>query len=102
MKTLKEKIEVMQAAERGEPIEFISRRFWEGEPPLGWRKIDPALTTDWNWQQFDYRVAPKPFEVWVNIYPGNGNICSHPDKETADKFAKKDRIRCVKLREVVE
>ena len=96
MKTLKEKIEVMQAAERGEQIQVsvlcsVSESSWR-----------PCPGSIFNWEFNDYRVAPKPFEVWVNIYPGNGNICSHPDKETADKFAKKDRIRCVKFREVVE
>lgn len=50
MKTLAEKIAVMQAAEHGEPIEFFNRvsQKWE---------VTAAPT--WAWDERDYRVAPK-------------------------------------------
>lgn len=51
MKTLREKIEVMEAAERGEKIEFaqVQAHNWQlcvGQPPA------------FNWRDCDYRVAP--------------------------------------------
>ena len=57
MKTTKEMIEVMQAYERGEQIEFI----YEG---IEWcNASNPA----WDWNHFDYRVKPKtkyvPFDT---------------------------------------
>lgn len=51
MKTLREKIEVMEAAERGEKIEvaLVQAHNWQlcvSQPP------------DFNWKGCDYRVAP--------------------------------------------
>lgn len=57
MKTIREKIEIMQAYERGEQIEFI----YEG---MEWRN---ASNPAWDWNHFDYRVKPKtkyiPFDT---------------------------------------
>lgn len=56
MKTLKEKIEIMQAYERGEQIE----RYYDNEWVLCKNPI-------WNWEYIDYRIKPKtkyvPFET---------------------------------------
>lgn len=56
MKTLKEKIEIMQAYERGEQIE----RYYDNEWGLCKNPI-------WNWGYADYRVKPKtkyvPFDT---------------------------------------
>lgn len=60
MKTLKEKIEVMQAAERGEKIEVATAgsNVWVETPNPGWQ-----------WLDCDYRVAPpEPDEIpWSAI-----------------------------------
>ena len=50
MKTTKEMIEVMQAYERGEQIEFMdfSREWKDTTNPI------------WDWAIYDYRVKPKP------------------------------------------
>jgi len=55
-KTLAEKIAVMQAAERGEKIEV---RHLDGKL---WTK---ALQPNFNWEELDYRVAPRTMEVMV-------------------------------------
>lgn len=72
MKTLAEKIAVMQAAERGECIEYLSitggRRLWADAPSSALR---------WNWADCDYRVKPKPREFW--IVASSRLITSDPD-----------------------
>ena len=50
MKTTKEKIEVMQAYERGEQIQFLNIN-------NDWKDTESPT---WNWCIYDYRVKPKP------------------------------------------
>ena len=52
MKTLKEMIEVMQAALEGKPIEFLGSCD-------DWRPMNTACAV-WNWYSCDYRIAPAP------------------------------------------
>ena len=54
--TLREKIEVMQAFERGEEIEvsYINIEKWSD-----------ISTPDWAWSAYDYRIKPKPKQVVV-------------------------------------
>lgn len=94
MKTLKEQIEVMQASLRGKRIESRIRH------SNVWAYI-PDHFSNWDWTTFDYRVARKPVEGWVNVYP-SGCTCLHESKENADRYCAIDRIACVKVREVVE
>lgn len=61
MTTLAEKIAVMQAAERGEKIEFKS-------PAGGWHPAELCGTLSWNWSDHDYRVAPKKPEYRLAQY----------------------------------
>ena len=49
MKTTKEMIEIMQAYERGEQIEAGYNGVW----------VDIDMP-EWNWENVDYRVKPKP------------------------------------------
>lgn len=49
MKTIREKIEVMEAFERGERIEFTQ------EPIISWAS---APGPNWDWSRFDYRIKP--------------------------------------------
>lgn len=60
MKTLAEKIAVMQAAERGEKIEskYIALQC----PEAAWC---PNSKPVWDWINFDYRVAPRTKEIVV-------------------------------------
>jgi hypothetical protein len=69
MKTLKEKIEVMQAALEGKEIEVMT---WDREEQ-GWGP--PKLLT-WNWREHDYRVKEekallkrKKIELFIDGLP---------------------------------
>lgn len=67
MTTLAEKIAVMQAAERGEEIEF---RTLNGTTT--WARISvPA----WEWARYDYRVPPKKpeYRLFQYIAPGSAH-----------------------------
>lgn len=60
--TLREKIEVMQAFERGEKIECTTIGY-----SANWRDVK---TPYWDWREVDYRVKPKPkstiiIEKWL-------------------------------------
>lgn len=71
MKTTKEMIEVMQAYERGEQIEFMdcSREWKDTTNPI------------WDWARYDYRIKPKtkyvPFktpEEFLTAYREHGEF----------------------------
>lgn len=57
MKTLAEKIAVMQAAERGESIETLCY--------AGDSMWIPSDKPTFNWVNFDYRVKPRALEIVV-------------------------------------
>lgn len=63
MKTLEEKIAVMQAAQRGEQIEWR----WLNTAVDAWERVPggAVLTMAWDWADADYRVAPKEMTIWV-------------------------------------
>ena len=54
--TLREKIEVMEAFERGEEIEV------KAKVDSTW---DSVHLTVWDWALYDYRIKPKPKQVVV-------------------------------------
>ena len=54
--TLREKIEVMEAFERGEEIEWS---YWHID---AWISVDSPT---WDWNDFCYRIKPKPKQVVV-------------------------------------
>ena len=54
--TLREKIEVMEAFERGEEIEHRDRL-----NDMWFYSSFPA----WNWKEFEYRIKPKPKQTVV-------------------------------------
>lgn len=93
--TNKEIIAVVQAAERGEVIEFRKRK----RTMDAWFIASPPL---WEFGECDYRVKPRPLEGWLNEYPTGGTSALYPTKEIADAKADHDRIRCVHVREVEE
>lgn len=77
MKTIQEMINVMQAYDRGEQIEFKEcDGKWHDTP-----------TPIWNWSQTDYRVKPKtkyiPFETaeeFLEAQRNNGYLVSNKGK----------------------
>lgn len=93
MKTLKEKIEVMQAADKGAPIDKASRH-----NPHRW--VELAECPAFNWVSFDYRVRPAkpvvPSEVWFNIYEDAIIRLPHATKQLADSLASPGRVACVR------
>lgn len=63
MKTLAEKIAVMQALETsGKEIQFRRRN-----NPISW---EPCPLPNWNWQSYDYRVKPKEPRVVYTVFKG--------------------------------
>ena len=58
--TLKEKIEVMQAFERGEEIEYR----YKIEDQDIWGYTDPTQPS-WDWDSYDYRIKTKPKQVTI-------------------------------------
>ena len=48
----------------------------------------------------DWEIEQKPLEIWCNV-TRNGDIASYQTKEEADTYAGLNRIRCVKMREVI-
>jgi hypothetical protein len=86
MKTTREKIEVMEAEERGEKIQF---RFNSG---MLWydylSEITARTKPSWDWKTYDYRAAPKkPREFWANDY-GTHMGSLFASKEEAERVAK--------------
>ena len=61
MKTIHEMIEVMQAAERGEQIQYKRSGH-------GWRECESEPA--WDWRSFDYRVKPQPREWFIAMADG--------------------------------
>ena len=95
MKTLKEKIEVMQAALDGKEIEF---RLNEGDR---WMTCNKPSAPSWDWPYVDYRIKPEPLEGWCNIY-GSHAFGFYETKEEAEEAASSNVIKTIKLREVTD
>lgn len=96
MKTLKEKIEVMQAALDGKDIEYTPHKdYWE---------IDPSPS--FNWDRFNYRIKPEPMEFWVNVYEGgetDGELAIYLMETVAkDRGAQLGARKTIKVREVID
>lgn len=75
MSELKTAVEVAQALERGEVVEYAHVN------SMDWMSLDP---NDWNWRRLyrTYRIKPKPLECWVNVYPGRA-FNAYPSKALA-------------------
>lgn len=64
MKTTKEMIEIMQAYERGEQIEYKIKSFMCDDK---WLPMDNEKP-EWDFTDFDYRVKPKPtYRPYKNV-----------------------------------
>lgn len=82
-KTVKEMIEVMEAADRGEQIEMRQHLFPTGK----WETTGIPI---WNWATLDYRVKRKPREAWINNFGYHDtfdDIEMHRSKDIALKHA---------------
>ena len=78
-KETEEAIKVMQAFVDGAELEIRSR---------GYPTWESAATTTicWSWDRIEYRIKPKPLEVWVTVRNGDnkpaGVYASKNDAET--------------------
>lgn len=95
MMTFDEMIEVLQAAKRGEKVQF--RRRGDVGP------YQDTASPNWEFSGFDYRAKPTPLEGWVNFYCNEsiGNNF-YATKDMADARANCSIQRCVHVREVEE
>ena len=91
MKTTKEMIEVMQAFEDGEDIQA------DCYDSAGWHDIVRSV---WNWSDCDYRIKPKPREVWINEYEDGCKAVY--DRESFARNYRKPGGETIKFREVME
>jgi hypothetical protein len=48
------------------------------------------------------RNKPEPIELWVNVYPDGPAARVYKSEDEADRGAFDGRIRCVRMREVLE
>lgn len=82
-------IAVVQAAERGEEIEF---RDYGSHNEWKTLKCKPA----WNFTELEYRVKPNPLVLWCNVYEHGGGVkeaYGYETKEKAERAASRDRCR---------
>lgn len=93
MKTLKEKIEVMQAALDGKGIEFRP-----AETDHEWRIIDDPLFV---WGDYDYHIKQEPIEFWVTVYDSGTTACWLTEKEANDNLSSLNS-KTIKVREVLD
>ena len=93
--TPQEIIDVVTAFRDGKAIECI---FKIGSDPI-WGSLSPQHEFDFS--RFNYRVKPKPMELWVNIYPDE-KLTFYLSREEADKLKAPNRIRRIRVREVLE
>jgi hypothetical protein len=93
MKTLDEKIAVMQAAARGETIECCTHG------SKAWGGCNPS----WNWDAWDYRVAPaKPREFLIVCMPtGQPYYAQEIHGGKSDLFTFSP-LKTIRLREIVD
>jgi len=60
MKSLKEKIEVMQACLDGKHIQYRDQFLHGKENDGDWERSIIGGDFSWNWDKYDYRVEPEP------------------------------------------
>lgn len=94
--TPNEMITVLRHFETGGKVQF---RIISRVPDLDWQD---AVSPIWNFDEFEYRIKPKPLELWVNLYP-DGTSSPYETKKEA-LAAKKDyaEARTVHMREVTD
>ena len=98
MKTLKEKIEVMQAALDGKKIES---RNYPYEDKYDWND-NFYSGIKWNWPHVDYRIKQEPMEFWANVFENDnpGFITKEKAKMHGENFS--SYIKTIKVREVLD
>lgn len=81
MKTLKERVAIEQRAADGELLQWTSEIYPE------WQTMGHSVGASfvfW-WEEKDYRIKPKPLELWVNVYD-DGIFRYHSTRAQADMY----------------
>lgn len=85
MKTLEQKIAVMQAALEGKKICYIQRGFKE-QDVRPFIALDPITTIVWDWQTFDYNIyeepKTKPSIDWPHVHPDFNYLATEDTGDT--------------------
>ena len=91
--TLREKIEVMEAFERGEEIEvsYVKQAKWTD-----------ISNPDWSWGAYNYHIKPKPKQVvviekWL-IYDNLSKSYSIAEESNSDCYISDDRAYLSKVK----
>lgn len=95
MSELKTAVEVAQALERGEVVEY------KNIGGATWYRVHSDC---WTWCPSEriYRIKLKLLECWVNVYSKGGSQ-AHSSESDAREFASRDALRvAVHMREVTE
>ena len=94
--TLREKIEVMQAFERGEEIEvsYVKQAKWTD-----------ISNPDWSWGAYNYRIKPKPKQVvviekWLCKSVDNGYYVTEGGITQLVKYYEGDKVKLIDTYEV--
>lgn len=100
MKTLADKIAVMQAFESGKKVRCRGRHETD---PNSWV---PCPTPTWDWYHHDYEVVPEPVEFWSSVYVNRdgkevAENSRFSNREAAEEWRSKNAIRTSLFREVV-
>ena len=96
MKSLKEKIKVMQAADDGKEIE----RYIGGD--IGWYTPNNPKEINYDWTNQDYRIKQQPMEFWVNVYNGVCSTVHLTEKEALAIIPHDEGWETIKVREITE
>jgi len=92
MNTINEIIEILQAYQRNEEIEWESSRgIWE-----------ITTTPLWNFGMVRYRIKPQPYEYWLVSYPDNLGDNDQKFNIKPDKSLVYDGAIVRHMREVME
>lgn len=97
MKTLKERIEVEQAALEGKLINSKSNN---GDCATYNIMVGGDFIFDW--ANHDYEVKPWPLEFWVNVFENDSTALAYKSEERAKEQKISSVLKTIKVREVLE
>ena len=96
MKTLKDLMEVIIAAEDGKSIQFCRHG------TNAWEDLEnPRDITEYNLFKYYYRIKQEPMTFWVNVYEDHG-ISVHETNQNAKSQSFAETFKTIKVREVTD
>lgn len=97
--TIKEKIAVMSAFDRGEKVQLKPIR----DDPSGW---EDATCPNFNWESFEYRIKPREPRVIYVPLDENGNMIKPSGYDSGSIIGfvgkRRDYLKTLKFIEVIE